>query len=291
MSESGQIDLDGSLASVRESVASLGTMIESLRDEADGLLERAAGRTVLAVLDRPADAPAAAEADIAAMEGSIAAMGRHAADVPEEFDPRPFDPDDDELADGAPAEPDVDVLEDLAAGPAFEPMGEVDAQLPALDVPSVATPLQANEPQANLAPEEPTAPAEPGDDGDGGHVAEVIAFTPRTPAPDPVDAPAAPAPPIDDEPAFGFLSTELDAPEEAPAPPEQAVEAARAVPPAEPGVAPEAAASDGLDAIAESGSTDVPANWDGPNADDDAFDKFFSADVEPEPAQRWLLNE
>ena len=26
-------------------------------------------------------------------------------------------------------------------------------------------------------------------------------------------------------------------------------------------------------------------------ADEAAFDKFFSSDVEPEPAQRWLLNE
>ena len=30
---------------------------------------------------------------------------------------------------------------------------------------------------------------------------------------------------------------------------------------------------------------------DPPDADDDAFDKFFSSDVEPEPAQRWLLKD
>ena len=47
---------------------------------------------------------------------------------------------------------------------------------------------------------------------------------------------------------------------------------------------------DGLDAIASTESTEVPPDWDSA-ADEAAFDKFFSSDVEPEPAQRWLLNE
>lgn len=277
MSEPGRIDLDASTTSIRESMASLGTLIESLRDEADGLLERAAGRTVLSVLDRAAEMPSRAEVDdIAAMEDSIAAIGRHAADVPDEFDPRPYDPDDDDEDEADPVL-EADVLRDVAAAPAFESIAEADAQLPALDVPERATPLEANEPQTNLAPQEP-APT----DDDGGHVADVIAFTPRTPTPDRLDAPAAPEPPADDEPAFGFLSTELDAPENRPSPPTQQAAAAPV---------PRAATADGLDAIAASGSTEVPANWNGPSPDDDAFDKFFSADVEPEPAQRWLLNE
>lgn len=35
----------------------------------------------------------------------------------------------------------------------------------------------------------------------------------------------------------------------------------------------------------------MPAGWDQPGADDAAFDRFFSDAVEPEPAQRWLLDD
>lgn len=47
---------------------------------------------------------------------------------------------------------------------------------------------------------------------------------------------------------------------------------------------------DGLDAISSSESTRVPADWDAGSDDAEAFDTFFSDDVEPEPAQRWLLD-
>jgi hypothetical protein len=48
---------------------------------------------------------------------------------------------------------------------------------------------------------------------------------------------------------------------------------------------------DGLDAIAGSESTEVPRDWDQHGDPEEAFEKFFSADIEPEPAQRWLLSE
>lgn len=35
----------------------------------------------------------------------------------------------------------------------------------------------------------------------------------------------------------------------------------------------------------------MPADWNTAGEDDAAIEKFFSAEVEPEPAQRWLLND
>ncbi len=38
-------------------------------------------------------------------------------------------------------------------------------------------------------------------------------------------------------------------------------------------------------------SQGMPADWNTAGDDDAAIEKFFSAEVEPEPAQRWLLND
>lgn len=305
--------LAAATADVRRSIAELGAAIDGLRGEADSLRARADARAAVAVLERQAETED--EVDPVA-----ALAGRHAADVPEEFDPTPYDPADDgdaehavaSLREGAaaalaaisghesgpaPADP---AFQDLAAAPAFDGGAEGGGHLPAIDAGELAPNLTSGRDDTTLAPEAID---------DDGHVADIIEFTPRH-APDENES---------DAPAFGALVPDFD--QSTPPPPvlpdgdevENAGASTGEVRPVEPlpadveqafgggadggagdgdAPAPENARprSDGLDAIAFSESTDVPADWDDA-ADEDAFDKFFSSDVEPEPAQRWLLNE
>ncbi|MEM7285059.1 MAG: hypothetical protein AAF480_01800 [Actinomycetota bacterium] len=284
------IDVDAAVAEMRRRIAGLGDAIVELEQEAARLNDSAAARMVVAVLDPPAVEPSAAVDEdldnLAALSESVEAMGRHAAAPPEEFDPRPFDAGETGEGPIVAGEHGVErtpgAFDSLAAAPAFEPAASEAADerpedLPAFDVPQRADTFGA--PAESLAPNvSPDHPAvgdhggavapEPDHDQEGPG-ATVLEFTPRS-LNDPADAPAFGAPPAPpapdpaDEPAFGAVD------ESAPAPKRRA--------------------PDGLDAIASSESTDVPPDWDNA-ADEAAFDKFFSSDVEPEPAQRWLLNE
>lgn len=278
------LDLDTAFANVRRNIGELGENIASLRDQADVLLERAAGRMALAVLERPEDSGT----DLAHLQNSIEALGRHSADVPEEFDPRPYDPDEDDLSTGGGAVGGEHMaFEDLVAAPAFEPELETDGHLGAFEIAGGANPLDNSASQMILADEPPLLV----ESRDGGPLQtdasprhgsdEAAAFGHLTPELDGWQPPAQPGPgaipiggakPDDGETAFGAGS------------PDQTAEAND-----ESAAAP--GTTDGLDAIAATESTEVPANWNGPSEDDAAFDKFFSPEVEPEPAQRWLLNE
>ena len=281
------IDVPAAMAEMRRRIAGLGESIIALDQEADRLKESAAARMVIAVLEPPAVEPSVAvDADLdnlAALSDSVEAMGRHAASPADDFDPRPFDPR--ETGDGpiVAGEHGVErppgAFDSLAAAPAFEPAEAVERpeDLPAFDVPQRAdtfgAPSESLAP--NVSPDHPSVgdrgPSAPDDDDGPG--ATVLEFTPRS-LNDPADAPAfgdVPQPdPPDPEPTGGsepaFGSTEDE-----PAPKR-------------------GRDADGLDAIAATESTDVPPDWDSA-ADEEAFDKFFSSDVEPEPAQRWLLNE
>lgn len=323
-------------AEVRQSIADLDQMIAALRDEAEALLDRAASRMALVELARqaaetdpapasvPQEAEAAAVAPVGDPDGATgqtppagASHGRHAAETPTEFDPTPYDPDeDDELADDEPdatqnPDPGGDASSvseaapvfgdaaafDVAAAPAFEADPGSDASLPAFDSGKAVDAFGANDSDHTVLVEPDAADDAPDTESEG-HVADVIEFTPREP--------------VADAPAFGSLVPDFD-PAKPPPPGLDAInddtEGFRAAPlpadvetafgttPAEPTVdelaarAAEKRSNDGLEAIATSESTEIPKDWDGPADDDDAFDKFFSADVEPEPAQRWLLNE
>ena len=306
------VDVAAAVADMRRRIDGFGESISAMRGEADRLLASASGRVVVAVLEPPAqltgsvvdaidDTPPSLESFGAGADGVGAAdrnddappeRGRHAAGDAPDFDPRPFDPDDDvdePVVVGRHGDTGVSDVESLAAAPAFEPELADPESLPAFEVKERPDTFAAPRPGDVLSPESPeaagpeqSAPAEADEDGPG---ATVLEFTPRSlaepgaglafgaVAPEPAEAaPAAPAsaaepdptPQADAAPAFGAL------PDPPPA----------ATPPA-----------DGLDAIADSESTDVPVDWENPGSDDAAFDKFFSSDVEPEPAQRWLLNE
>ncbi len=319
------VDHAAAFAEIRQRLSSLGDSIDALRVEADRLNDKAAGRVTLAVLEPPAtpqpdNIPAFDE--MAALTDSIEAMGRHAADVPEDFDPRPYDPEADDLDDapldagrhgldasGAEEPAPAGAFDDLAAAPAYEPeQVGIDASLPAFDAGDGPSTFDEREPDAVLSADHPAASADaPAGDAHEGAGATVLEFTPRS-----LSDPAA------EVPAFGHLTEEAAAPAEASADAsvhelgtespaesddvEQAPEEQSAFGPL-PGVEPRKPKSrsnrsrwasredDGLDAIAETESTAVPQDWDEADVDDDAFDKFFSSEVEPEPAQRWLLNE
>ncbi len=302
------LDLDTAFAEVRRNIGELGENIETLRDEADALLERAAGRMALAVLERPEEPGD----DLEHLQNSIEALGRHSADIPEEFDPRPYDPDEDDLSTGGAVGGEHMAFEDLMAAPAFEPELETDGQLGAFEIAGETNPLDNSASDMVLAdelpllvelpddgplswdaPEEPFAQEGERHDEVAGHVAEVIPFTPRHGS--------------DEAAAFGHLTPELDG-SESPAQADagdvlakgaqtddgETVLAAGSPDPSAKATDVPAATrgtTDGLDAIATTESTEVPENWNGPREDDAAFDKFFSPEVEPEPAQRWLLNE
>ena len=195
----GDLDLDTVFATVRRNIGELGDNIETLRDEADALLKRAAGRIALAVLERPeGQSP-----DLEHLQNSIDALGRHSADIPVEFDPRPYDPNEEDMSTddgGGAVGGDAMAFEDLVAAPAFEPELDDEGHLGAFEIAGGANPLDNDSPDTILAAETPRlhvalsgdsahenvaqlADADdnrtaPGDD-DTDHVAEVIAFTPR----------------------------------------------------------------------------------------------------------------
>lgn len=279
------IDVEAAVTEMRARIAGLGDSIGALRAEADRLNDSAAARMVVAVLERPTVEPSVAVDkdldNLAALTDSVEAMGRHAAAPAEDFDPRPFDPaetgDGPIVAGAHGVERQPPQLDDLAAAPAFEPTDDADERpehLPAFEVRERADTFGA--PSESLAPQiSPDHPSvgdrqtAPGPDAssadDAG--ATVLEFTPRS-LTDPAEAPAFGLP-AEPEPAAPTTPTDTAPPAERPARPKR---------------------SDGLDAIASSESTEVPPDWDASD-DEDAFDKFFSSDVEPEPAQRWLLNE
>ncbi len=306
-SGTGGVDLAASLGRVRGDLASLDQAIAELRGEADRLTRQAASRTVLKSVEPPADPPEPEEA--------IAAFGRHAANVVDEFDPRPFDPDEDphedRSADQEPVGAPGGAFDGLAA-PAPEepgPAPEADAaRLPPVDL-DLAPAWRVERP-------EPEAVIGAGDDGDT-TVLESAPTGPQPGGPPTLDPPAEPAfgllPSLDDgadagsddgagggeddgdgsgqpEAASDVEAASVEAASELEA--ASASDAGSMVVASEADAASVEAASDGLDAIAASESTDVPPDWDRHDDDDDAaFDKFFHADVEPEPAQRWLLND
>lgn len=114
----------------------------------------------------------------------------------------------------------------------------------------------------------PSTDAEPGAHAD--EDATVIAF-PAVPEPkSPFNTDEVP----DAEAAFGAL---LDATAIGDATPDSALDE-----PAQP--------SNDLAAIETHGGTEMPVDWND-ESDGSTFDKFFSDEIEPEPAQRWLLNE
>lgn len=283
------IDVEAAVAGMRRQIAGLGESIAALELESDRLKQSAAARMVVAVLERPPVEPSiAVDQDLdnlAALTDSVEAMGRHAAAPAEDFDPRPFDPT--ETGDGPivagahGVERDAGAFDALAAAPAFEPDavgdGERPEDLPAFEVrdraDTFAAPADALSPR--ISPDHPSvgAPSPSDDDvraADETPGATVLEFTPRS-LNDPSDAPA-----------FGAIA---DPDDEGPAPAQPEAESTDEQPEAAQRRSP-----DGLDAIASTESTDVPPDWDSA-ADEAAFDKFFSNDVEPEPAQRWLLNE
>lgn len=286
------IDVEAAVAAMRGRIAGLGESIVALQQEADRLNESAAARMVVAVLEPPSVEPSiAVDKDLdnlAALTDSVEAMGRHAASPADEFDPRPFDPTE---TGGGPivagahgVEREPGAFDALPAAPAFEPEapreGERPEDLPAFEVrdraDTFAAPADSLSPR--VSPDHPSVGAsaeiagDDGDDADDGAGATVLEFTPRS-LNDPSEVPA-----------FGALA-DPGAPSEATPEGDAAAETAEAPP------APERRRSpDGLDAIASTESTDVPPDWDSAT-DEAAFDKFFSSDVEPEPAQRWLLNE
>ncbi len=298
-SDGEQFDPVAATADMRSRLVDLGSTIESLRDEADALLERAASRAAIAVLEHPPERDLdELEASFEAASAAIAVehaepmplsyTGRHAVEQPEDFDPRPYDPEADAGQDGEAVDAEVPAFQDLAAAPAFEALNDMDGGLPAFDAGSTATPLEPSAHHAVLG--EPAEDvASDAAEAEGDHVAEVIAFTPRT---------------DDDAPAFGSLVEDLDGPVQSvvdahPAqgePGSQPIQQ-ESVLPADVEEAftelpdPPKSRSDDLDTIAGTSATDPPADWNTPHEDDEAFDKFFSAEVEPEPAQRWLLNE
>ena len=280
------IDVEAAVTAMRGRIAGLGDSIASLELEANRLKESAAARMVVAVLEPPPVEPSVAvEQDLdnlAALTDSVEAMGRHAASPAEDFDPRPFDPaetkDGPIVAGAHGVERDPGQFDTLAAAPAFEPDSVVDGQrpedLPAFEVRDRAdtfgAPAESLSPR--VSPDHPSvgASAPPDDDaaGEDAPGATVLEFTPRS-----LNEPA-------DTPAFGAIAET-----EAAVEPEADAEPAEDAPEPAPRQSP-----DGLDAIASTESTEVPPDWDSA-ADEAAFDKFFSSDVEPEPAQRWLLNE
>lgn len=289
------IDVEAAVTAMRGRIAGLGESIVSLQQEADRLHDSAAARMVVAVLEPPSVEPSVAVDkdldNLAALTDSVEAMGRHAAGPAEEFDPRPFDPT--ETGDGPivagahGVEREPGAFDALPAAPAFEPEalteGERPEDLPAFEVrdraDTFAAPADSLSPR--ISPDHPSvgASADAADedvdesaDADDGVGATVLEFTPRS-LNDPSEVPA-----------FGALA-ESAAPSEATPEGDAADEAVEPRPDPAPRRSP-----DGLDAIASTESTDVPPDWDSA-ADEAAFDKFFSSDVEPEPAQRWLLNE
>ena len=283
------IDIDAAVAAMRGRIAGLGESIVALQQEADRLNESAAARMVVAVLEPPSVEPSiAVDKDLdslAALTDSVEAMGRHVAEPAEDFDPRPFDPTEGDgpiVAGAHGVERDPAAFDELAAAPAFDPEtgaeGERPEDLPAFEVrdraDTFAAPAESLSPQ--VSPDHPSMGASStetdGDDADESAGATVLEFTPRS-LNDPSEVPA-----------FGALpdiATESD--------PKPAADAETDAG-AETGEPQTPRGSDGLDAIAATESTDVPPDWDSA-ADEAAFDKFFSSDVEPEPAQRWLLNE
>lgn len=132
------------------------------------------------------------------------------------------------------------------------------------DEPAFGAPVEGSEPGATEIPEPAVADAAP------------TVF----PGVDPSDAPeeSAAVPAADEATVLEFPQRDEE--------PEQP-EPVRGVPT----IVSASSAEDGLDAIEETESTDMPDDWNNGGVDDDAFAKFFSNDVEPEPAQRWLLND
>ncbi len=330
----GSVELDASLARLRSELSRLDESIGQLREEADRLNHQASSRSGLDSVE-----PCLDHSDDE-LDETMAAFGRHAANVVDEFDPRPFDPDEDredETADApaslertAPRADDIsgsvlapepvgglavepDAAPEPVGGPAVEPdavepgalaPAEAVPDQPSATDPAPAAPAGAFDALAAPPSEEPDADAKlPPVDLD---IRPAWRVEPPEAAPTEAQAPA-PEPVTDAgrdaEPAFGFLPGDAGGPptdeessagepqSSAGAAASQADENEAAAQAAEDGPAADAGA-DGLDAIASSESTDVPPDWDRTDADDDAaFDKFFHADVEPEPAQRWLLND
>ncbi|MGI9622220.1 MAG: hypothetical protein ACR2PK_05225 [Acidimicrobiales bacterium] len=311
--DTAQIDHEAEFARIRTRISGLGDAIQELSSSADELIRSADSRTALAMLDRPAEVD---EDHFDRLETSIAALGRHAANTPEEFDPTPLDagdpdyPGDSSAAFGDLSTGTTTPGEQLGAGDpesAFGNLGEEQllskppssADVEPLQLETTAQTHEANEvdpPAAVGADGSGVEHVSESDDGSGG--AQVLEFVPRSERTEEPDgeapafgaiaehasetspqaefderpARAKPPPPSDTELAFGGLAEQ----------PEPAV--------ADNDVDP-SSTDDGLDAIAEAESTDAARQWDSIDQDSDAFDKFFSNEVEPEPAQRWLLNE
>lgn len=289
------VDVEAAVAAMRGRIAGLGESIVSLQRESVRLMDSAAARMVVGVLEAPPVEPSVVVEQgldsLAALSDSVEAMGRHAVAPPEDFDPRPFDPaetGDAPILTGAHGvQRDSAALDSVAAAPAFEPDTVADGErpegLPAFEVRDRADTFGA--PAASLSPR--ISPDHPSVGGvprgvDPGEVdadqpgATVLEFTPRS-LNDPAEAAA-----------FGALA-DTGTPNEPQAEPAVASTDSSGVAPAGADPAPGRHA-DGLDALASDHPAGPPPEWDSA-ADEEAFEKFFSSDVEPEPAQRWLLNE
>lgn len=284
-------------AVVRARLADLGAEAEELRGRARDLLRSATSRHIITEIDQRVHG----DAD----------TGRHALEPAAEFDPTPYDPSEDD-----------DLSAELGTTETASPMH--------VDHPDAQAAFGAITREPGLSADDPWAPRTdgPSDRTEGGEAAAVapgfhaVADDSRLP---PVPVEAAPQPLADPEPDTVLASEaaaadppvdRVDAeeaegatiiefapravPEPLPADVERAFGAPEPSTPAETGGTLETTGSveqarhgDGLAGIASSESTVLPPDWDGagPDEEEDAFAKFFSAEVEPEPAQRWLLNE
>ncbi len=268
------VDHETAFAAIRLELVDLDASIGSLRDEADRLSESASARTHLAVLDPPADV------SMSELEASLEAFGRHAANIPDEFDPAPYDPDEVDTTDESPG-----AFDALAAAPAFGAAFDVDPKLPPVDVDVKRRSLLEEAPEppvfGSIGLEDELA------DPDSGSGATVLEFAPRSTPPDDEVDPLSP-PPVTGE----AVADKVNAPNSDESGEQERGEAGASTFGAMPDTSSEPPANeDGLDAIAGSESTDVPADWVSGGQGEEAFEKFFSSDVEPEPAQRWLLSE
>lgn len=252
MSHNPSIDLAAAVAGVRASMAELDLAIAALRSEAIRLRSDADSAMAIAVLDRPSPTT---DDELAAAVAAL--VKEHAPLLDAESD------DEDENED-EPASGTVAIITGVT-----EPATLIDLDVD--DTADIANADDIDEP-ADSDADDPSRRS--------GEVAGTGATAPAAPGGWPVAAPtesAALAPLEAETPSGGGSDVERPVTAEARTPATEA----------EAGVVHD----DGLDAIETSDRTDMPEGWDDASNEDAAFDKFFSSDVEPEPAQRWLLND